>query len=98
MGARQLFYGPINQVLPPATATRWIEALLHVQNASEALVSLARRTDDSTRDVSPATFEAVRAKIDPKLIPVLEGEEARDERAMGRIFGEALPSGLVLQG
>ena len=35
------------------------------------------------------------AKIDPKPIP--EGEEARDERAMGRIFGEALPSGLVLQ-
>ena len=97
LGARQLFYGPMNQVLPPATATRWIEALLHVQNSGEALTSLARRTDDSTRDVAPATFEAVRAKIDPKLIPVLEGEEARDERTMGRIFGEALPSGLVLQ-
>jgi hypothetical protein len=26
----------------------------------------------------------------------LEGEEQRDEQTMGRIFGEALPSGLVL--
>ena len=28
LGARKLFYGPINQVVPPATATRWVEALL----------------------------------------------------------------------
>src|SRR5262249_9791008 len=27
LGARKLFYGPINKVLPPATASRWIEAL-----------------------------------------------------------------------
>jgi hypothetical protein len=29
---------------------------------------------------------------------MFEGEEARDERALGRIFGEELPSGLVLAG
>ncbi len=28
LGARKLFYGPINQVLPASTATRWMEALL----------------------------------------------------------------------
>ncbi len=97
LGSRQLFYGPINQVLPPSTATRWTEALLNVPNAGEALASLARRTGDPARDVPPATFEAVASKIDPKLLPILEGEELRDERTMGRIFGEALPSGLVLQ-
>ncbi|MDQ2900415.1 MAG: hsp70 family protein [Acidobacteriota bacterium] len=97
LGARSLFYGPINQVLPPATATRWIEVLLPVAHAEDALAALARRTGEPTRDVSDATFEAVRAKIDPKLIPALEGEEGRDERTMGRIFGEALPSGLVLE-
>jgi hypothetical protein len=26
----------------------------------------------------------------------LDGEEERDERALGRIFGEELPSGLVM--
>ena len=30
-----------------------------------------------------------------RLLAVLEGEE-EDERALGRIFGEELPSGLVL--
>ena len=43
------------------------------------------------------TFAAVRARItDPQLIAQLEGEAERDERTLGRIFGEDLPSGLVL--
>ena len=28
LGARKLFYGPINLVLPPATVSRWVVALL----------------------------------------------------------------------
>jgi molecular chaperone DnaK (HSP70) len=97
LGARQLFYGPINQVLAPSVATRWIEALLSNAKAHDALVSLARLTGDPVRDVPPATFAAVRAKItDPHLIAQLEGETERDERALGRIFGEDLPSGLTI--
>lgn len=97
LGARELFYGPINQVIPPSVATRWIEALLSVKNAGETLASLARRTGDPTRDVAPAVFQKVRAKLDSeRLIATLEGEEARDERFLGRVFGESLPSGLVL--
>ncbi|MEP6715027.1 MAG: Hsp70 family protein [Terriglobia bacterium] len=92
LGARQLFYGPANQVLPPAAATRWIEALLPIPKASDALVSLARKTGDPVRDVSPATLAAVEARLeDPSLL-----ERDRDESALGRIFGEALPSGLIL--
>jgi hypothetical protein len=97
LGARKLFYGPANQVLPPGTATRWIEALLAVSGAGEALATLARRTGDPTRDVGPAVFEKVRTKLgSDKLVAILEGQEELDERAMGRIFGESLPSGLVL--
>ena len=97
IGARQLFYGPVNQVLSPAVATRWIEALLTAPKSLDALVSLARRTGDPVRDVSAATFSAVRARLtDPNLIALLEGEGERDERALGKIFGEDLPSGLVL--
>jgi len=99
LGARQLFYGPINQVLAPSVASRWIDGLLPIPKADDALVSLARRTGDPVRDVPPATFEAVRARIaDPHLLAQLEGESERDERALGRIYGEGLPSGLVLQG
>src|SRR6185369_6871953 len=42
LGARKLFYGPINQVLPPATAARWIEALLKTPKASDAFGAMAR--------------------------------------------------------
>jgi hypothetical protein len=97
LGARKLFYGPVNQVLAPGTATRWIEALLAVPGAGEALASIARRTGDPTRDVAAPVFESVRGRLgSEKLVAILEGQEEDDERAMGRIFGESLPSGLVL--
>jgi molecular chaperone DnaK (HSP70) len=100
LGARKLFYGPMNLVVPPATATRWVEALLNAAGAGDALAALARRTEDPTRDLPPATVGNVRRKLEAmphaeRLLAVLEGEE-EDDRALGRIFGEELPSGLVV--
>ncbi len=96
LGARQLFYGPANLVVPAATATRWIEALLKVAGAEETLAALARHTGDPVRDVAPATFDGVRARLtSEKHLSILEGEDRQEER-MGRIFGESLPSGLKL--
>lgn len=99
LGARQLFYGPANQVLPPSTAARWIEALLKVPEAHEALAAIARHTGDPVRDVPPVVFDAVRAQLTgDRDLALLEGEDTRDERLAGRIFGESLPSGLKLAG
>ena len=100
LGARQLFYGPINLVVPPAAVTRWVEALLKIPSAGDALASMARRTEDPTRDLPAATREAVKARLQSmphaeRLLAVLDGEE-EDDRTLGRIFGEELPSGLVL--
>ncbi|MGO9231137.1 MAG: Hsp70 family protein [Bryobacteraceae bacterium] len=100
LGARQLFYGPINLVVPPATAARWAESLLNNPAAGDALAALGRRTDDPMRDLPAATRQAIRGKLEAtphaaRLLAVLEGE-AEDDRALGRIFGEELPSGLVL--
>jgi molecular chaperone DnaK (HSP70) len=100
IGARKLFYGPINLVVPPATATRWVETLLKVQTAGDALAAMARQTGDPTRDLPGPTRDAVRSRLATlpqadRLLAVFEGE-AEDERALGRIFGEELPSGLVL--
>ena len=100
LGSRQLFYGPINLVVPPATATRWVETLLNAAHAGDALASMARRTDDPTRDLTAQTRETVKRKLAglphaDRLLAVLEGEE-EDDRTLGRIFGEELPSGLVL--
>ena len=96
LGARKLFYGPTNLVVPAPTVTRWVEAVLNLPRAGEALASMARRTDDPTRDVAPALRETVKRKLSSaeRLVALLEGE-AEDEQALGRIFGEELPSGLV---
>ncbi len=92
LGARKLFYGPINQVLPPATAARWVEQLLKIPKASDAIGALARHTGDATRDLPASTLSVVR-----RTFPDLElDREPQDHlAAMGRIFGEDLPSGLV---
>jgi len=100
LGARKLFYGPINLVVPPSTVTRWAEALVNVVQAGDALAAMARRTEDPTRDLPAATRETVKRKLQgmahaERLLGVLEGEE-EDESALGRIFGEELPSGLVM--
>jgi hypothetical protein len=102
LGARKLFYGPINLVIPPATVSRWVEALLRIPAAGDALAAMARRTEDPTRDLPAATRDAVRSKLQPlphgdRLLAVLDGEE-EDDGTLGRIFGEELPSGLVLAG
>jgi hypothetical protein len=87
-------------VVPPATATRWAEALLKAANAADALAAIGRSTGDPTRDLPAPTREAIRVKLRAaphaeRLLALFEGEEA-DESALGRIFGEELPSGLVL--
>ena len=100
LGARKLFYGPINLVVPPTTVTRWIDAVKNLSNAGDALASMARRTGDPTRDLPEATRDWIRAKLTTMphadhLLAVFDGEE-EDDRTLGRIFGEELPSGLVL--
>ena len=92
LGARKLFYGPINQVVPPTTAAKWAEQLLKTPKAADALASLARHTGDATRDLAANTLVSVRAAF-PALD--LDREPEDNLAAMGRIFGEELPSGLV---
>jgi hypothetical protein len=100
LGARKLFYGPINLVVPPVAVTRWVETMVKLPAAGEALANIARSTEDPTRDLPAATRQAVRSKLQTmphaeRLLAIFEGEE-EDDQALGRIFGEELPSGLVL--
>jgi hypothetical protein len=97
IGARKLFYGPINQVIPATTASRWVDALLRIPGSEESLASIAQVTGDASRDLPPTTLSLVRRALEhkPELLPVLEGEGSRELQALGRMFGEELPAGLV---
>jgi molecular chaperone DnaK (HSP70) len=95
LGARKLFYGPINQVVPASTATKWIEAISKIAKAEDAVTAMARRTGDASRDVSVSTLDAVRSKFPGA---DLESEPADQLAAMGKVFGEELPAGLVFVG
>jgi molecular chaperone DnaK (HSP70) len=93
LGARKLFYGPANLVVPAAVAARWTEALLKLDKAEDAVAAMARHTGDAARDLAPQTMELVRRRF-PHIN--LEAEEQDNLRALERIFGEELPAGLVL--
>ena len=100
LGARRLFYGPHNQVLPAATAQRWIEALARLPQAAECLARLGQRTGDLARDLPASGLEFVRKALQAApdaeaLLRILEGEQ-RDSDSLAQVFGEELPSGLVL--
>ena len=101
LGTRKLFYGPLNQVLSATTVSRWIEALASVPSSGETLARLAQRTGNVTIDLPAATVDSVRQQLGKrpdgeKWLPLLEGEGGRDLDAMGRVFGEELPAGLVM--
>ena len=106
LGARELLYGPADRVVPPDTAAAWCERLMDIPwkrstHVLPAVARMARRTGDRLRDVSDAGrdrilrwmtgFEeaAAHARLLEQVVPMAAEEESR-------VFGEALPAGLVL--
>lgn len=103
LGARKLFSGPINLVVAPAVAARWVESLLkqpHTPALLEAVVLIAQLTGDTARDLPPAVLESVRRAVEASprqadFLRQLAGETGGLEIS-SRVFGEDLPAGLVL--
>jgi actin-like ATPase involved in cell morphogenesis len=98
LGARRLFYGPLNQVLPPSTAGRWAESVSKTKGVAEVLARLAQRTGNVTLDVSAQTMALVKKALEndkdaAELLAIVDGETAGD---FDKVFGEELPGGLVL--
>src|SRR5690606_3455426 len=64
IGSRVPLYGPLNAVVPTASATRWIEAVVELEwpdpeKAAFSVAQLARKTGDRARDID----ESLRARL-----------------------------------
>lgn len=104
-GARAPLYGPLNSVVGPNVAERWIDALLGFKGVSPDLVSaillIGARTGDPARDISPDLADRAftwlkEAGIDGGLLRGLREPLPQDRVDAGRVFGESLPEGLRL--
>ena len=105
-GARIPLYGPLNSVVPPAVAERWLEALRALRApAGEAVAAVAQisaRTDDPARDIiddarqlTVKWLEAAGAPAD--IVRSLHQPVPLDLLSRSRTFGEDLPEGLRLE-
>jgi len=106
LGAREPFYGPLNMVVGPDTAERWLAQLMGTRQASPerllAVMQLARRTGDRYRDLPDQKREQAAnwltaREASSELITLVEqgGELAGQTSAL--IFGDSLPIGLRVQ-
>jgi len=108
IGARELLYGSADRVLPPEEAASWIRTLLaerwrNPKPVGSALIQMARKTGDRARDLEPGVMNDIvewlsgydffqqQVKVLKEVVPI-----GRQEGST--IFGEELPSGLVLHG
>jgi hypothetical protein len=103
LGARIPLSGPLHSVVAPEIAGGWLKALLDSSftaiTASAAIVPIARRTDDHSRDIDDATRE--QAIIRLRALEIAEGtirllsNYVPPERVDAiHSFGESLPPGL----
>jgi hypothetical protein len=108
IGARAPLYGSAHGVVPVATATAWLDALLALDwkrfdGAAAAAANLARMSGDRARDLPPEVRARVIARLEAHHAPPTWIERVRDAVALDEagergVFGEALPPGLKLIG
>ncbi len=97
-------YGPLNAVVPAATAENWLERLRSIAADSQerfvAIGEIAARTDDPARDIGEPARDAAlswleQAGADDDIIRMVR-EPVTTHRAVPRLYGEPLPLGLRL--
>jgi hypothetical protein len=105
LGSRVPLYGPLNTVLPAATAVKWLPRLTKRLRGDPAdhlaVMQLARCTPDRYRNLPEEVRRAAADWLQDNGAPehyaelVLSGGTL-DSEEQGRVFGEALPAGLRL--
>ncbi len=106
IGARELLYGPVDRVISADEVSSWIETILsqnwrNPKPVGSALAQLARKTGDRMRDLDSSTIDRVvdwmseydffasHIRYLKDVIPMEKEEESA-------IFGESLPTGIIL--
>jgi DNA-K related protein len=106
IGAREPFYGPVDQVVSPEVVSKWIHQILAVswpkpQAVASALVQMARLTGDRKRDVDDKVRRTIIEWLSSNAAPQtqikpLETVVDISDQEDTTIFGESLPPGLML--
>jgi hypothetical protein len=111
IGARTLFYGPMNLVVHPQVVEVWLEQLLtfHPANDSEkngwafCMANLSRMTGQRALDIDEAVRHRVLERLRGVKVPghwveMVEKVVETEAADRGQLFGESLPIGLRLIG
>ena len=107
LGARIPFYGPLDLVIKPTEAASWVKSLITSklrpdEAIAHTLVQLARSTGDRARDLPEGDRQQVAIWLgqlpqNDRFQELLSNpESAWQEQEQDWIFGESLPTGLVL--
>jgi molecular chaperone DnaK (HSP70) len=105
LGARIPLYGPLHSVVAAEVAGEWLKALLELSTftavTGSAVVLIARRTDDRSRDLDDAIREQAISRlltlgIAEETIQLLSKYVPPDREDAVRSFGESLPPGLQI--
>lgn len=105
LGARVLFSGPLNAVIPPDVAGKWLRRRLKEMKGTPldyfAIMEMARKTGDRYREIAEDVREAVLAELSKSDAPENYSELVRkttvlEEKDETLLFGESLPIGLRL--
>lgn len=107
LGARELLYGPMDRVVPPAEAAAWVEWLLETERGNPVTVAraisrMARKTNDRARDLDETRRGRVLAWMEGHDMPEELIAPVRKTLPLARqdqkaMFGESLPSGIILK-
>ena len=105
LGARQPLYGPLNGVVAPAVAERWIADAVAVEGADRRRAPPRSRRSARERTILPGTSRNRSPRRRPPIGRWPDGRRRRRSSRpssprrtaeAGRVFGEALPEGLSL--
>jgi molecular chaperone DnaK (HSP70) len=104
-GARTSAYGPLNSIVPPASAESWLEELRTTRSSGNdtyaAVAEIAARTDDPARDISDDAREATLTWLEKvgassDVVRMVRERIATHRSRPARLYGEPLPLGLRL--